>query len=196
MASIRSILPLLLASIPAILAIPDVTVIPLEAPYACAIYPNGSSVFRFVPSDTGRSGLDGDHPTLDGDTIRLTPVLDEAQYGYLCDPTNGNIYLTALEPYTPVFLTGDEEHKQLRINNSGVTPQTYAHDLAGVRQPGVFLGLDNSTTWAFSRVILGRGPDVAAGMAPFWDMRLLEKGGKTRNGEIEGFLKLVSFDES
>lgn len=50
----------------------------------------------------------------------------------------------------------------------------------GSTYDGVFLGRGNVTTWGFKEVGKGEG----------WSVRLVE--GKLRDGESEGFLKVVS----
>lgn len=57
----------------------------------------------------------------------------------------------------------------------------YAHELNGVRQDGVFLGIANVTTWAFRRVAnLG-----------YYEVRLFGLGANLKDGEFKGFLKTV-----
>jgi hypothetical protein len=36
---------------------------------------------------------------------------------------------------------------------SGIKPETYAHEINGVRQDATFLGSRNVTTWAFRRLV-------------------------------------------
>ena len=45
----------------------------------------------------------------------------------------------------------DPRHATLS-NNTGLKPTIYAHEIDGVRQPGVYLGWNNQTTWGLSRV--------------------------------------------
>lgn len=72
---------------------------------------------------------------------------------------------------------------------AGLRPETYAHEIQGVRQEGTFLGLENSTRWAF-KFVLGPG---GAGSEELdrWDMRLLGKGMVAREEELEGVLRIV-----
>lgn len=62
-----------------------------------------------------------------------------------------------------------------------VTP--YAHFLDGVQQPGVFLGSDTSSTWAYLPTTNSRGQDV-------YSLRVVDDGSALNEGEFTGFVKI------
>jgi hypothetical protein len=47
---------------------------------------------------------------------------------------------------------------------SGLNPEVYTHEIAGVQQDGLSLGLGNVTTWGFE-LVLGRGGAESSGFA-------------------------------
>lgn len=88
----------------------------------------------------------------------------------------------------PLRITTDRRRDSMLVyHDYGLMPEPYAHYLDGVRQQGVFLGLDGHTSWAFWNV---SGPQNV----PSWKFRLLINtegitgGNKLREGEIGGYL--------
>jgi hypothetical protein len=66
---------------------------------------------------------------------------------------------------------------------SGIKPETYGHQIDGVRQDGTFLGSRNVTTWAFGRLAKETS----------WRVRLLGVGSEElQDGEVRGFLKVLA----
>jgi len=81
-----------------------------------------------------------------------------------------------------LLLQADEE---LAYSINGRKPETYAHEIGGVRQDGVFLGGGDVTTWGFRR------PSEGAG-AGYYFVRLLVPGAKAlHEDEFKGFMKVV-----
>ena len=71
---------------------------------------------------------------------------------------------------------------------SGLNPEVYTHEIAGVQQDGLFMGLGNVTTWAF-KLVLGQG---GAGSSDYYRMRLLGPKTSLKDGEIDGFVGIVA----
>jgi len=66
---------------------------------------------------------------------------------------------------------------------SGIKPETYAHEINGVRQDATFLGSKNLTTWAFRRLVNETN----------WRVRLQGVGNEElQDGEVRGFLKALA----
>lgn len=65
----------------------------------------------------------------------------------------------------------------------GIKPETYAHEIDGVKQDGTFLGSRNVTTWAFGRLAKETS----------WRVRLMGLGSEElQDGEVEGFLQVLA----
>lgn len=71
---------------------------------------------------------------------------------------------------------------------SGLNPEVYTHEIAGVQQDGLFVGLGNVTTWGFE-LVLGQG---GANSSDYYRMRLLGPKTSLKDGEIDGFVGIVA----
>ncbi|KAH8896073.1 hypothetical protein GQ53DRAFT_851963 [Thozetella sp. PMI_491] len=114
---------------------------------------------------------------------------DRAGYSSWC--TDEDAIITRPESTPLRIYTDTNRDAMLVVKKSGGyghIPEPYAHFVAGVRQDGVYLGLANRTTWAFSAEKTDSGIDV-------WKPRLLLgrestlDGDELRKGEIQGFLR-------
>jgi hypothetical protein len=198
MSSITPLVTLLLLTFTThIVALPNITVIPLiPFPYnPCQYFPgqNTGEPFYLIPSSTTNDTLNNLHNTITNDnTLAIVSDSMVAWMPYRCNTTDGDLYFIggdlATSPST-FFFTSDPKNRQLRHMATGLEPETYAHEIAGVRQDGKFLGLGNSTTWAFKFM---PGPGGAGSeKLDRWDMRLLGKGMMAKEGELEGYLRIV-----
>lgn len=96
--------------------------------------------------------------------------------------------------YTFQPLALSPETLRIEVRAGGIPLKPYAHEVDGVRLPGVFFGAQGSTTWAFAKL------GTSAIVADVWVMRLLlappkdetfdATGGALKDGEFEGFLLL------
>jgi len=148
---------------------PNATVIPLWA-NDCREWPNYQNVrgvdvtgaFTFVSAQTQDEGSNGlrvqAQPYRDGNngTHRVL-VVDVRKSGLLstimtshCN--NGTVFYgyAGLEAKPPFVV--DSNSGVLRPEGTGLKLEPYAHAIDGVRQPGVFLGARNLTTWGFDYV--------------------------------------------
>jgi len=88
-----------------------------------------------------------------------------------------------------LLLSTDASDEELGYLGQGLGPETYVHEINGVRQNGTFLGKANVTTWAFR---------PATAPLNFYQVRLLVPGNGSLNGkslhdgEFLGFLKVIS----
>jgi hypothetical protein len=187
-------------------AVPNVTVVPL-GPGSCVYWPNwqgsggdridisgGLRILVDQSDDDGVNGLTLEQKTFNwtyGPVRALVADLRKssrlgAKSWFRC--VNG-----ALEyPQGDKFNVGkDQRNGFLRIGE-GYTPEVYAHEVNGVRQPGVFLGVKNQTKWGFNY----RGPE-ACGELDYYEVKLqdlpLDPAVEPRAGynpEFFGFLKV------
>lgn len=170
-------------------ALPNVT--PIQIGQGdCSAYPNSyfhtgdnADAFVFHPDQADDSSINGlltgiwgtslvvhENNTVDAPTI------------FCCDRGG-----TVLDPFGVQSLLLSPSDEELGYWN-GIKPETYAHEVDGVRQDAVFLGMANVTTWAFKH---------AAAPATYYHFRLLVAGAENSNGtvlsdgEFKGFLKVV-----
>ncbi|KAE8444079.1 hypothetical protein EG329_000861 [Mollisiaceae sp. DMI_Dod_QoI] len=191
---------LLIAPISLISALPNVTAIRIGD--GCSAYPtylpdpsnNFTGCFVLHPDQADNSSINGLHTGPQGTS--LVVYSDPMAASELFGCTNGTIFDYFIAPSAATqwsFLTNPQD-QELISSSQGIRPETYAHEVDGVRQDGVFLGSANSTTWAF-RLVLGAG---GIGGRDFYQVRLLEPknadpvmGIALRDGEFKGFLKVI-----
>ncbi|CZR60248.1 uncharacterized protein PAC_10144 [Phialocephala subalpina] len=194
------VIPVLTLAPSLVFALPNVTAVRLGANH-CNGYPNsrpsdvsGAGPFIFHPDQADNSSINdmkvGGHGT--GLVVYTNP--QTAIELFSCSNHSLYDYLSDLSPNPPRMLTflTSEDDKQVIYSDLGFEPETYAHEVAGVRQDGVFLGSGNVTTWAFN-LVSGTGVAPSDG---YYQMRLLPKseeviGKILREGEFKGFLKIV-----
>jgi hypothetical protein len=152
----------------------------------CSAYPNSyfhagdnADAFFFSPSLADNSSVNGLPSRINGLNLVVFEDNSTAPTIFCCDRGG-----TVLDPFgvQSLLLQSDEE---LGYSVNGGKPETYAHEIAGVRQDGVFLGSGNVTTWGFRR------PSEGA-VAGYYFVRLLVPGAKSLyEGEFKGFMKVV-----
>jgi hypothetical protein len=193
-ASLLSVVPLLLLSqIPLISAFPNVKPI-LIGHGNCSAYPNSfrgagdnADAFIFVPDQADNSSINGLKTRITGINLvaydNTTANADLASTIFCCD--RGGTVLDGFGMQS-LLVANNSTDEELGYLGQGGKPETYAHEIDGVRQDGVFLGMGNITTWAFRR---GAG---------YWQIRLLgspgngdSKGGSLNVGESRAFLKIL-----
>ena len=195
-----------------VFAAPNVTVIPLGNKF-CENWPgwmrspppDTTTPFQFQVVQAGESdanGLVSDVYTLHGSTSNLSTVSINVRKGrrfnnqqFQC--RSGKLNLMYGGPKTilqdSISIVKDYRNAYLTFGIDGYKPEPYEIEIDGVRQPGVYLGARNSTTWGFNY----RVPQ-ACGELDFFSVRLLDipldtdNPGANRNPEFTGFLKIVS----
>lgn len=194
MTALFSILPFACLSllVYVVSAVPPVTVIPYQGD-PCGIFPNGqfevlatladnTTVDRYM---TGFMYTPAGTTTPESGTIILYAV----NGGYVLPFQCTNSVVQALVPSAgngPAAmqaLTVSPDTKQLQwLNNNGGLPLLgYLHYLDQLPQDGIFIGAQNSTTWAFKLV------DIVT--PPYYQMRLmLPDSPVLEDGEFEAFL--------
>jgi hypothetical protein len=170
---------LLISSRALVSALPNITVIPISAG-DCTGFPSSY--------DTGGTHSDqedqADNSSINGlptGTTNANLVVYEdstiASYIFCC---NFGAVLDDLG-FQELLISTNSTDEDLGYLGQGSKPEMYAHELNGVRQDGVFLGIANVTTWAFRRVAnLG-----------YYEVRLFGLGANLKDGEFKGFLKTV-----
>jgi hypothetical protein len=149
-----------------------------------------------APSTSSRHPPQTQHSTLSTATSTTPPSqstrgTDDAFPWYRCDDHSGII--SDFQDGSPIGFTDEEADggRELKYMSNGTTPENYALELEGMRMEGTFFELGNQTTWAF-RFVRGQGV-MFAESKDRWDMRLLGKGQTAKDGEVEGFLKVVGY---
>jgi len=185
--------------------VPNVTAIPI-APGTCQGWPgympepigNLTQQFFFEPRDTSNNSLDGLRSSLSSSsssspslTQLITNTDPTAPYNIFSCAGNGSIFDIHGGP-TLVF-SMKEQDQELGISSEsgggpGLNPEVYNHEIGGVQQDGLFVGLGNFTTWGFE-LVLGQGE---AGSIDYYRMRLLGPKTNLKDGEIDGFLGIVA----
>ena len=173
---------ILLTLTTSISAFPNVTAIRTGSG-DCSAYPSTYSTFgrtadefSFTPSQAENSSIN--NLTTGTSSLGLVVYTDNttASEIFCCD--HGGTVEDGLG-YKSLLFSSNSTDNRLGYWEQGVLPETYTHELAGVAQDGVFLGLANVTTWAFRPV------------GSVYQMRLLGPGVGLMKGEFRGFLKAV-----
>ena len=195
-----------------VLAAPNVTVIPLGNKF-CENWPgwmrspppDSTAPFQFQVVQAGEpdaNGLASDVYTIHGSTSNLTTVSINVRKGrrfnnqhFQC--ASGKLSLMYGGPnrilQDPITIAKDYRNAYLVFGIDGYKPEPYELEIDGVRQPGVYLGALNRTTWGFNYKV-----PQACGELDFFGVRLLDlpidtdMPGANRNPEFTGFLKIVS----
>ncbi|OCL08267.1 hypothetical protein AOQ84DRAFT_354564 [Glonium stellatum] len=188
-------------------AVPNVTVTPIGR--GCSAYPNWypspesdtTGGFRFRADQADNSSINGLYSSvryfpgsngLRSGNIVITPNTMGATPGFCC--VNGvieDLYLTTAPAVTTIYFSASLYDAQLTYLEDGGKVETYAHEIGGVRQDGVFIGAGNVTTWGF------KYQPASASEPDYIEMRLLgpnssdpTTGKPLRDGEFKGFLKV------
>jgi hypothetical protein len=204
---ISNILLLLLTS--AVLTsalVPNVTAVPI-APGTCQGWPgymphpigNLTQQFFFELRDTSNSSLGGLRSSLSSSSSSSSP--SSTQLITNTDPTapfnifscvnNGSIFNIYGGPILVFSMNEQDQELGYSSENgkgSGLNPEVYTHEIAGIQQDGLFVGLGNVTTWGFE-LVLGQG---GAGSSDYYRMRLLGPKASLKDGEIDGFVGIVA----
>jgi hypothetical protein len=186
------IIPFLFNSlIPLVSAIPNVTVIPV-GPGDCSGFPSSyptsgrnADAFIFRPDQADNSSINNLKTIISGNSLVVSEDSTVDNVIFCCDHggtvEDGFGYLTLLLPT-------NSSNMQLSYMDEGSKPMTYAHEVNGVRQDGVYLGSGNVTTWAFKRVANARHYQIRL-FAPGTGTT---KGNMLNDGEFKGFLKVTA----
>ncbi|PMD46797.1 hypothetical protein L207DRAFT_524149 [Hyaloscypha variabilis F] len=182
-------LTLFILLLPFTAALPNITAIPLGL-NTCSGYPssfptNGANAdaFIFLPTLVDNPLLNNLPTYITSNTLVVALTNTTSPSVFCCD--HGGAVLSALGDQTLLFPAGSRmmELEYLTSGVEGVQPETYVHEIGGVRQEGTFLGRANVTTWAF-----GRLADEGS-----WRVRLMGSGAEElQDGEVEGFLRVVA----
>ncbi|KAE8442773.1 hypothetical protein EG329_002861 [Mollisiaceae sp. DMI_Dod_QoI] len=203
------LLLLALAPLTSSALVPNVTAIPI-APGTCQGWPgwvpqpigNLTQQFFFEARDASNSSLDGLRSSLSSPTSSSSSpaqlitdsdlIVSYDTYIIFSCANDGAIFNIHGGPAL-VFST-DEQDRELgyesgsRGAGSGLNPQVYMHEIAGVQQDGTFVGWGNITTWGFE-FVLGQG---GTGSSDYYRMRLLGPNASLRDGEVVGFVGIVA----
>jgi hypothetical protein len=159
---------------------------------------NLTQQFFFEPRDTSNSSLDGLRSSLSSSSSTSSSSTQlifntdvTVPYNIFSCVNNGSIFDIHGGP-TLVF-SMNEQDQELGYSSesgqgSGLNPEVYTHEIAGVQQDGLFMGLGNVTTWAFE-LVLGEG---GGGSSDYYRMRLLGPKASLKDGEIDGFVGIVA----
>ncbi|KAH8653136.1 hypothetical protein BGZ60DRAFT_387014 [Tricladium varicosporioides] len=178
-------LPFLLFQASLVSAVPSVTTIQVGQGN-CAGFPNSyknsgndADAFVFHPDQA-------DNPRING---LQTGIVGTSLVVYESNTTASAIFCCWRSAVKDAFFTQDlllspsPGDKELRYLTDGVKPETYAHEINGVRQDGIFLGISNVTTWAFRRT---------QAHPEYYQIRLAPGSGEPLyEGEFKGFLKVL-----
>lgn len=190
------------------LAVPNVKVIPLGST-SCSRWPSWINTrdadltgsLQFQVSDSEDSAINnlvaGSHTqqftgapleTLD---INLRASRRFAQIYFRC--FNGQISIGYGN--TPAINIAKDQRNAHLVVGDGYKPEPYAHEIDGVRQPGVYLGVLNQTTWGFRYQEPEKCGDKDA-----YEVKLLNlpqdpntEPRAAYDPEFQGFLKIVPF---
>jgi hypothetical protein len=173
---------ILLSLISPITALPNVTAIQIGQG-DCSAYPSTYSTFgrsadefSFTPDQADNSNINNlTTGTTDAGLVVCTDNTTASEI-FCCD--HGGAVEDGLG-YKDLLFSANATDNRLGYWDQGTIPETYTHEVAGVAQPGVFLGLASVTTWAFKPV------------GGVYQMRLLGPGQSLAVGEFKGFLKAV-----
>ncbi|KAH6666241.1 hypothetical protein B0J14DRAFT_659863 [Halenospora varia] len=167
-------------------AIPNVTTIQVGQGN-CAGFPNSyknsgndADAFIFHPDQA-------DDPRING---LQTGIVNTSLVVYESNTTASTIFCCWRSAVMDAFFTQNlllsttPNDKELGYLSDGIKPETYAHEINGVRQDGIFLGISNVTTWAFRRT---------QAHPEYYQIRLSAPGSgeSLYEGEFKGFLKVV-----
>jgi hypothetical protein len=153
----------------------------------CSAYPNSyfhagdnADAFFFSPTQSDNPIVNDLPSRINGLNLAVFENKDNSTIPtvFCCD------HSSVLDPFgvQTLLLQSDEE---LGYSVNGGPPETYAHEIGGVRQNGTFLGSGNVTTWGFRRPSEGDS-------AGYWFVRLLVPGWKDLyDGEFKGFMQVV-----
>jgi hypothetical protein len=164
--------------IPSVSALPNVTVTQVGGS-DCSAYPsfygtNGrtADAFIFLPDNVDNPALNNLHTSIINNTLVALPSNTTTDSTIFCC-ASANIMDGWMEK--SLLLSND---RQIGYTTEGIVPETYIHEIDGVKQEGVFLGYGNVTTWVFSQ----------EGGGVYWQIRL---AGEQTGGdeEVRGFLK-------
>ncbi|KAE9371101.1 hypothetical protein N431DRAFT_467309 [Stipitochalara longipes BDJ] len=165
-----------------ITALPNVTAIRIGQG-DCSAYPNTYSTFGRSADEFSFTPDQADNSSINNST---TGVTDAGLVVYADNTTASDIFCCdhggTVEDglgYKALLFSSNATDNKLGYWDQGVLPETYTHQIAGVAQPGVFLGLANVTTWAFKLT------------SNYYQTRLLGPGQNLSVGEFKGFLKAV-----
>lgn len=194
-------------------AAPNVTAIPI-APGTCQGFPGYvpqpigelTQQFFFEARDTPNSSLDGLRSSLQSSPSSPSSS-SSSQLIINTDPTvvyniftcaNGSISDIHGGPNLVFSVNEQDQELGYQITSTsgkgetkkslGPSPEVYTHEIAGVQQDGLFLGWGNVTTWAFQFVSGVSG----AGGSDYYRMRLLGSRAKLKDGELDGFVRIVA----
>lgn len=182
-----------------VLATTNVTSIPIS-PGTCEGFPGYMSQpigeltqqFFFEARDTSNSSLNGLR-------ISLSSSSNSSELIIHTDPTvpynifscsNGTVFDIHGGP--AVVFSTNEQDQELGYPNinvakkSTLNPEVYIHELAGVKDDGLFLGWGNVTIWGF---MLEQG---GVSGTEFYSMRLLGPKTSLKDGELGGFVRIVA----
>ncbi|KAK0718635.1 hypothetical protein B0T26DRAFT_872769 [Lasiosphaeria miniovina] len=201
-----SVFCLAAAQVSGVLAVPEVTVVPLGSK-TCVSWPSwisqrgadvtGSFAFQVDQADdAGVNGLltssvefnwtdiSGTHITVD-----LRKSTSFAKPYYRC--IDGSVHYLSRD--TIISVAKDRRNAFLTFS-AGYKLEPYAHEVAGVRQDGVFLGALNQTTWGFHYVYSSK-----CGQIDYYEVKLQglpdDPDTEPRAGydpQFLGFMKAVS----
>lgn len=172
---------------PLVAAFPNVTAIPIGVG-TCSAFPStydtsgrSADAFVFRPSSVENPAIN-DLPTyVTGDTLVVSLTNDTIPSIFYCD--EGGTIFDGFGSAT-LLIPANSNMMQLQYvdRESGIKPESYYHEIDGVKQDGIFLGSKNVTTWAFGR--WAKETD--------WRVRLLGMGSEAlQDGEVRGFLKVL-----
>jgi hypothetical protein len=181
-------------------AAPNVTVVPLST--TCYDWPNWQNVrgkditgaFTFRSDQTGDEGSNGlrvrTREYRDGSNATHSILVVDVRKSGLISPSisaycdNGTVLFGyyGMGEKPPIVI---DSSGAMKPEGTGLKLEPYAHEVNGVRQPGVFLGTRNQTTWGFDYI---RPADCGAlDFYYIWLQGLSSGGG--REPMLLGFIK-------
>jgi hypothetical protein len=181
-------------------AFPNATSTPI-APGTCQGYPGYvpqpigelTQQFFFEARDTSNSSLTGLRISLSSSSSNSSELIintDPTAAYNIFSCSNGTVFDIHGGP-TIVFST-DQQDQELGYPNTDagrglvLNPEVYTHEIGGVVEDGLFLGWGNVTTWGF--LLKKRG----ASGSEVYRMRLLNSKTSLKDGEIDGFVRIVA----
>lgn len=148
--------------------------------------------FFFEARETSNSSLDGLRLSLSitspSNTSELVINTDPTAAYDIFSCSNGTVF--DIDGGPAIVFSAKQQDQELGYPNDdgrerALNPEVFQHDIGGIEQDGLFLGLGNVTTWAFDLQQGGVNGD-------WYRMRLLDLGTSLGRRESNGFVRIVA----